>query len=179
MATKTTTTHKPSNKRPPAASALRVALYAGSFDPPTLGHLDIIERAAGLCDRLIVGIGTAATKTPLLSIEERVALVADLCRVYPKVSVHAFTGLAVNFARQQGVSILVRGVRSLVDFTYETQMAQMNRAMDSELDTIFLATKPALSHISSSLAREIARHGGDTSLLVPKAVIKILGHKFK
>jgi pantetheine-phosphate adenylyltransferase len=165
-------------KRPKAATRSnaaparggQAALYAGSFDPMTLGHLDIIERAARFFDRLIVGVGAAAGKKPLLSAAERVALIKAVCAHVPNLEVASFSCLAVDFAAQRGASTLVRGIRSQADYTYETQMAHMNRALRPELETVFLPTSPQYSHISSSLAKEIGSHGGDLSLLLPPLV---------
>lgn len=143
----------------------KVAVYTGSFDPLTLGHLDIITRAASLFDRLIIAIGEARGKNTLFTIDERVAMIRESCSHMSNVEATSFSGLAVEFAAKVGASALVRGLRSGADYTYEVTMAQMNRSLRPNLETIFLPTSPALSHISSTLAKEIASHGGDAGLL--------------
>lgn len=155
----------------------RTAVYTGSFDPMTLGHLDVIERASGLFDRLIVGIGEASAKTPLFPLKERIALVKKICADLKNVEVESFKGLAVDFARSLKATALIRGLRSSADYNYEMQMALMNRAMAPDLETLFIPTSPQFSHISSSLAKEIALHGGDVNLLVPALVSKKLAEK--
>lgn len=157
----------------------QVGIYAGSFDPPTLGHMDVIERASELVDRLIVGVGTSAGKAPLFSPEERSELLTQLCRSQRNVVVSNFSGLTVDFAAQAGATVIIRGLRSAADYDYEMRMAQMNHALRPGLHTIFLPTRAELSHISSSLAKEIARYGGDSALLVPELVDKALRKKFK
>lgn len=156
-----------------------VAVYAGSFDPLTLGHLDVIKRASGLFSSLVVAVGEAREKKPLFPYEERVALIQDCTSGLKNVTVESFSGLAVNFARKVGAGAMIRGVRSTADYAYEVQMALMNRAMTPEIETIFIPTSPQYSHISSSLAKEIALHGGDMSLLVPPVVVNKLAEKLK
>jgi pantetheine-phosphate adenylyltransferase len=155
----------------------RLAVYTGSFDPMTLGHLDVIHRASGLFDRLIVAIGEARDKNGLFPVQERVALITDVCADLPNVTVETFKGLAVDFAREHAAVAIIRGLRSSADYSYEMQMALMNRALASDVETIFLPTSPQFSHISSSLAKEIALHGGDLNLLVPPEVAKRLAAK--
>jgi pantetheine-phosphate adenylyltransferase len=156
-----------------------VALYAGSFDPLTLGHLDVIKRASKLFPSLIVAVGAAREKKPLFPVEERVELIRTCIAELKNVKVESFSGLAVNFARSHNVVAMIRGVRSTADYAYEVQMALMNRAMTPEIETIFIPTSPQFSHISSSLAKEIAIHGGDMSLLVPPLVARKLAEKIK
>lgn len=162
-----------------AASNNNVALYAGSFDPLTLGHLDVIRRASKLFPALVVAVGVAREKKPLFPVEERVALIQACTSELKNVKVETFSGLAVNFARSRNVVAMIRGIRSTTDYAYEVQMALMNRAMTPEIETIFIPTSPQFSHISSSLAKEIAIHGGDMSLLVPPLVAKKLAEKIK
>jgi len=154
----------------PSITAIRRAVFPGSFDPMTRGHLDVIERTSRLFDEVIVAVGEARDKSPLFPTKERVAIVNEVCAELGNVKAEAFTGLVVDFARKRGAVALVRGIRSGSDYDYEMQMALMNRAMHSDLETIFIPTNPSFSHISSSLAKEIAKHGGDVSLLVPGAV---------
>lgn len=160
-------------------AVVKVAVYTGSFDPLTLGHLDIIARAAKLFDRLIIAIGEARGKSTLFSIDERLTMLRESCEHLSNVETTSFAGLAVDFANQVGASALVRGLRSGADYTYEVTMAQMNRSLRPNLETIFLPTSPALSHISSTLAKEIAGHGGNAELLCPPAIAERLRAKLK
>ena len=148
----------------------RVAVYTGTFDPPTLGHLDIIRRALGLADRLVIGVATNSTKSPLFTLEERVAAVTREVAGMGAVEVREFDGLAVAFARSVGARFIVRGLRSGTDLDYESPMAAMNATMAPEIETIFLVAAPAFAHIASSLVKDVARGGGDVDLFVPPAV---------
>lgn len=159
------------------AAARRIAVYTGSFDPLTLGHFDIIQRAACLFDTLIVAIGIARGKTTLFSLEERLSMIREVCSDLANVKADSFTGLAVDYARQVGAVAMVRGVRTSADYTYEVTMAHMNRALASGLETLFLPTSPGYSHISSTLAKEIASYGGDPALLCPVQVVNRLKAK--
>ena len=152
----------------------RIAVFIGSFDPITLGHEDVIRRACLLFDRIVVGVGLAHGKNPLFTIEQRVELLRAVCRDLPQVEVAAFSGLSVEFARAKKAVAFVRGIRSSNDYVYEVQMASMNRAMAPEIDTVFIPTSAEFSHISSTLAKEIALHEGDTKLLVPDLVAQSL-----
>jgi pantetheine-phosphate adenylyltransferase len=154
-------------------------VFAGSFDPLTLGHLDVIERASKLFDRVVVAMGESRGKAPLFTTEERAALIEAECARLGNVEPATFRGLAVEFAKAQGAVAFIRGVRSSLDFAYEMQMAQMNRALAPAIETIFIPTAPLVSHISSSLAKEIAKHGGDLALLVPPRVAKRLARKVR
>jgi pantetheine-phosphate adenylyltransferase len=156
----------------------RVGIFAGSFDPPTLGHQDLIRRASLLLDELVVAVGAADGKSPLFTTAERVAMTQALCSEYKNVRVISFDGLTVDCALAEGATTIIRGVRSAIDYDYEMRMALMNQAMKPQLQTIFLPTRAELSHISSSLAKEIARHGGDSRLLVPSLVARELKKKF-
>ena len=148
----------------------RVAVYTGTFDPPTLGHIDIIRRALGLADRLVIGVATNSTKSPLFTLEERVAAVTREVAAIGAVEVREFDGLAVAFARSVGARFIVRGLRSGTDLDYESPMAAMNATMAPEIETIFLVAAPAFAHIASSLVKDVARGGGDVDLFVPPAV---------
>lgn len=161
------------------AKTTRTAVYTGSFDPMTLGHLDVIERASGLFDRLVVGIGESGSKAPLFPLNERIDLVTRICGKLKNVEVRSFKGLAVDFAEGLAAQALIRGLRSSADYNYEMQMALMNRAMAPDLETLFIPTSPQFSHISSSLAKEIALHGGKVNLLVPALVSKKLAEKLR
>jgi len=148
----------------------RLAIYPGSFDPPTLGHLDVIERAARLFDELIVAIGINSSKRPLLSVEERIEALQACTKHLPKVRVEAFQGLLIQYALDKGSKSIVRGLRATADFEYEFQMAMVNRRLSDEVDTVFLMTKWEHSYLSSSIVREVATLGGDYAGLVPPEV---------
>ena len=148
----------------------RVGAYPGSFDPLTLGHLSIIRRAARLVDRLVVGVATNPSKSPLFTLEERVATVARETAGFGQVDVVPFRGLAVDFAHAHGAAVLVRGLRSATDLDYEAQMAGMNAQLAPDVETLFLLAEPALQPIASSLVRDVARLGGDVSAFVTPAV---------
>jgi len=149
----------------------RIAVYPGTFDPPTLGHLDIIARAATLFDTLVVGVFTNASKSPLFAIEERLSLLEDAVAALPgTISVTTASGLLVDFAAAQGAVGIVRGLRSGTDFDYEVQMTGMNGQLAPGIQTLFLVAEPRLQPISSSLVKEIARAGGDIAAFVPPAI---------
>ena len=157
----------------------RVALYAGSFDPLTNGHVDVIESAAALCDELVVAIGTHPGKTPMFSAAERISLIETVCaglRPAPacRLSVRSFSGLAVTAARTAGASLMLRGLRDGSDLDDEMRMAAMNAVMAPEIKTVFLAASPPVRHISATLVRQIARLGGDVSAFVPAEVARAL-----
>ena len=156
----------------------RVALYAGSFDPITHGHEDLITRTAAFADRLVVAVTTNSSKAPLFSVEERMAFIRDITRDNPRVEVRAFDGLLVDFARVVGAGVNVRGLRAVSDFEYEFQMALMNRHLLPQLETVFMAPSIETTYISSSLVREVAKFGGDVSGLVHPRVAKALAERF-
>jgi pantetheine-phosphate adenylyltransferase len=157
--------------------AQRLAVYPGTFDPVTNGHLDVIGRAARLFDRVVVAAAMESGKKPLFSLAERKQLVADAVKRWRNVEVDSFDGLLVDYARQKGAAAVVRGLRALSDFEYEFQMALMNRKLDKNIETIFLMPKDTYSFISSRLVREIARLGGDVSPFVPPPVARALKEK--
>jgi pantetheine-phosphate adenylyltransferase len=156
----------------------QVAIYAGSFDPPTNGHLDLVERAATLFPRVIVAVGRHPTRTALFDAAERVLLLRSVCAVYENVEVDQFDGLLIDYARLRGARVLVRGLRAGTDFEYELQIAHANADLAPELDTVFLPTRTRYGFVSASLVREIARHRGDVSRYVPPAVGEALEDKF-
>ena len=157
---------------------MKVAIYPGSFDPITLGHMDIIDRACYLFDKVIVAIAKSESKNPLFSLEERIKLTETIYKDHPKVEVVGFPRkLTVDLARDYGASAIVRGLRAVADFEYEFQLANMNRAMDPEFESVFLTPSAELSYISSSLVREIAGLGGDVSGFVPANVAEALQSK--
>jgi pantetheine-phosphate adenylyltransferase len=149
---------------------MKRAVYPGSFDPVTRGHLDIIERAAAVVDELVVGVLNNNAKTPLFSVEERVNMLVEVTRHIPNVRVEAFSGLSVDFARKCGASFLVRGLRAVTDFEYELQMAQTNRSIDGTIDTLFFTTALNYAYISSTIVKEVSSYGGDISGFVPEVV---------
>jgi pantetheine-phosphate adenylyltransferase len=148
------------------------ALFAGSFDPLTLGHLDIIRRAARIFDRLIIGVGISPGKNPYFTLEERTAMIQESSTEIINKEVISFEGLTVDCARRCGAQVLIRGVRSVQDYSFELQMAQMNQALEPQIETVIFPTLGAMSHISSSMARELATHHGDITLLVPPPVVR-------
>ena len=149
----------------------RVAVYTGTFDPPTFGHLDIIRRALRIADRLVIGVATNSSKTPLFTLDQRVSLLkGEVTGMEGDIEVRAFEGLAVAFAQKMGAQMIVRGLRSGADLDYESPMAAMNATMAPEIDTVFLAAAPAFAHIASSLVKDVARGGGDIDHFVPPAV---------
>ena len=148
-----------------------VAAYSGTFDPITLGHNDIIHRAARMFPRLIVAVGSNVAKNPKFTLEERIDLIRASVKELRNVEVKGFSGLVVEFARENGVTVLVRGVRTVGDVDYEKQMAVMNRDLYPQLDTVMLAPSPEYAHLSSSLVRELAALGAPVEKLVPKPVL--------
>lgn len=154
----------------------RVAVYTGSFDPITLGHLNVIQRSARLVDRLIVGIGVNVEKTPLFTPDERIALVTQAVRRLPNVEVRSFSGLAVRFVRDCGASVMIRGVRPLTDIAAEFTMQMANRHLDPGIETVFLVADEQYAHVSSSLLKQIAPLADDTMLrrFVPDEVVQLL-----
>ncbi len=150
------------------------ALVPGSFDPPTKGHLDVVERLVPIFDSIVVGVVHNPSKTPLFTADERVALLEECTGQWPNVSVHSFSGLLVDYALEIGAKTVVKGLRAVTDFEYEIQMSQMNRHLSSEVVSLFVATKPEYGYLSSSLVKEVARLGGSVDALVPEPVAKAL-----
>jgi pantetheine-phosphate adenylyltransferase len=160
----------------------RIGLYPGTFDPVTLGHLDVIRRASALVDELVIGVAINRDKGPLFSLEERVAMIEAECapitaRTGLKIRVHPFENLLIDCAREVGASMIVRGLRAVSDFEYEFQMVGMNRALDDSIETVFLMAEAAHQAIASKLVKEIARLGGDVSPFVPADVVTALSRK--
>jgi pantetheine-phosphate adenylyltransferase len=152
----------------------RLAIYPGSFDPPTLGHLDVIERAAKLFDEIVVAVGVNSAKKPLLSERERLEALRASTAHLSNVTVDSFHGLLVDYAKTTNAKSIVRGLRATADFEYEFQMAMVNRRLASEIDTVFLMTKWEHSYLSSSIVREVATLGGDYSEMVPGPVAEVI-----
>jgi pantetheine-phosphate adenylyltransferase len=155
------------------------AVYPGSFDPATNGHLDIIERAAELFQEVIVAVAVNSSKAPMFSTEERVDMLRDTCAHLRNVRADSFTGLLVDFVAAQGASVVVKGLRAVSDFEYELQQALMNRIMREGVETVFFMTSPENLFLSSSMVKEIARLGGDVSQFVPPQVRERLAQKLR
>ena len=157
---------------------MKKAVCPGSFDPITNGHLDVIERASGLFDEVVIAVLVNNSKTGLFTIEERVDMITESVQHLKNVKVDTWSGLLVDYCRAHNIAAIVKGLRAVSDFDYELQMAQMNLQLKG-VDTLLMATKPAYSFLSSSLVREIARYGGDVSALVPPRVLNDLSSKAK
>ncbi|HXG45437.1 MAG TPA: pantetheine-phosphate adenylyltransferase [Gemmatimonadales bacterium] len=155
-----------------------IAIYPGSFDPPTRGHTDLIQRCLGLAEQVIVAVAVNVTKQPLFTVEERLAMLRAAIGEDSRVSVEAFEGLLADFARRKGARFLLRGLRAVSDFEYEFQMAMMNRQLHPALETVFLVPSLETTYVSSSLVREVARFGGDVSSLVHPVVAEALRRRF-
>ena len=158
---------------------MKRAIYPGTFDPVTYGHLDIIERSSRIFDELVVGILVNQAKVPLFTVEERVEMIQEAVKYLPNVKVESFDGLLVEFVKAQGAGFLVRGLRAVTDFEYELQMTQTNKAVAPDIDTIFLTTSLKYSYLSSSMVRELASFGADISRFVPENVTQKIIDKYK
>ena len=159
---------------------MKAAIYPGSFDPVTYGHIDVIRRAAEMFDELIVSVLDNRAKTPLFSVAERVKMLQDVTRDIPNVRVDSFQGLLIDYARKLNVHIAIRGLRAITDFEYELQIAQTNRKLSREkLDTIFLTTSLEYAYLSSSSVKEIASFGGDISQCVPPEIETLIREKYR
>ncbi len=162
----------------PSTPNARIAIYAGSFDPITHGHEDLIKRTAAFTDRLVVAVAVNVSKQPLFTIEERVQFIREITSDNLHVEVRAFSGLLVDLAKETGARITVRGLRAVSDFEYEFQMALMNRHLLPDLETIFMAPSLDTTYISSSMVREVARFGGNVSDLVHPLIARKLAERF-
>lgn len=159
---------------------MKRAVYPGSFDPMTLGHLDVIKRASKMFDELIVSVLNNKEKSPLFSVEERVNIIKEAVKDLPNVQVDSFSGLLINYAASRDIHVAVRGLRAVTDFEYELQLAQTNRQLSNEaLDTVFLTTSLEYAYLSSSGVKEIAYFGGDVSPCVPDFVAKLIYEKYQ
>ena len=157
---------------------MKKAIYPGSFDPVTLGHLDIIKRSAALVDHLIVGVLNNSTKTPLFSVDERVNMLKEVTKDIPNVEILSFSGLLVDFAREHNVQAIIRGLRAVTDFEYELQIAQTNHIENTDIETIFLTTNLQYSYLSSTIVKEFASYGGDISKFVPEQFVDRIYEKY-
>lgn len=158
---------------------MHTALCPGSFDPPTNGHVDVIERAARYFDSVVVAVIANPSKEPLFSLAERTDMLGDALAHVENVEIASFDGLLVDMARERGLSIIVKGLRAVSDFEYELQMAQMNSALEPGLDTLFVTSKPSWAFLSSSLVKEVAKYGGAIEGLVPPGVAKALADRLR
>jgi pantetheine-phosphate adenylyltransferase len=157
---------------------MKLAVYPGSFDPVTYGHMDVIERALGLFDRVVITVAHNSSKSPLFDTTERVALIREAMAAYPSAEVDTFEGLVTDYARSRGAIALVRGLRAVSDFEYEFQMALMNRALAEGIATVFLMPHERFTYLNSSIVRELARHRTDVSAFVPPCVAAALQRRF-
>lgn len=157
---------------------MKVGIYPGSFDPITLGHLDIITRSSKVVDKLIIGVLNNSAKNALFTPEERVDMIKRVTEDVPNIEVESFTGLLVDYAKMKNANVIVRGLRAVTDFEYELQIAQANHKANPEIDTIFFTTNVEYSYVSSSIAKEFAFYGSDVSQIVPPLVIEKLKEKF-
>jgi pantetheine-phosphate adenylyltransferase len=155
-----------------------LAVYAGSFDPVTLGHLDLIERATRIFDKVIIAVGRHPSKNAFFGFQERMALLAEVTKDFGNVKIDSFDGLLIHYCERIGARVIVRGLRAVTDFEYELQIAHANADMSPRVDTIFLPTRTRYGFVSASLVREIASHGGDVSHYAPGPVCEALKQKF-
>lgn len=155
------------------------AIYPGSFDPVTNGHLDVIRRSSKMVDELIVGVLNNNAKMPLFSVEERVRMLEELTKDIPNVRIYPFDGLLIDFAAKMEAGVVIRGLRAITDFEYELQMSQTNHKLNPDVETIFLTTSIEYSYLSSTTVKEIASYGGDITQFVPEAVVGKLEQKMK
>lgn len=157
---------------------MRRAIYPGSFDPVTYGHLDIIRRASKVVDELIIGVLVNKTKKPLFSMEERLHLLEETTKEFPNVTVKTFAGLTIDFARQNDAQLIIRGLRAVTDFESEMQIAQTNHSIEPNIDTMFFTTSLEYAFLSSTIAKEVAYYGSDVSRLVPPVVAEAFQKKY-
>ncbi|MGV3765854.1 MAG: pantetheine-phosphate adenylyltransferase [Chitinophagaceae bacterium] len=152
----------------------RICLFPGTFDPITLGHVDVIRRSLHLFDKIVVGIGTNTNKTPMFSDEQRLLWIKEIFADEPKVEAASYSGLTVHFCQSINAQYILRGIRYVADFEYEKTIADANRAMDPGIETIFLTCEPKYTSIASTIVRDILRNGGDASAFLPEIVVKSL-----
>lgn len=152
----------------------RICLFPGTFDPITLGHTDIIDRSLDLFDEIVVGIGVNSSKTPMFPLEQRMQWIRDIYSHTPKVRVISYEGLTIKSCKETGAQFILRGIRSIGDFEYEKAIADVNRMMDSSIETVFLSCSPRYSTLASSLVRDVLKYGGDASQLLPENIIREL-----
>lgn len=148
----------------------RICLFPGTFDPITLGHVDVIKRSVSLFDKMIIAIGKNSQKAPMFTIEQRMAWIEEIFKDYPQISVMSYEGLTINFCKEVGAQYMIRGIRYISDFEYEKAIADMNRMLMPEVETLFLTCAPEYSTISSTIVRDVIRNNGDVSKIVPREV---------
>lgn len=148
----------------------RICLFPGTFDPITLGHVDVIKRSVSLFDKMIIAIGKNSQKAPMFTIEQRMAWIEEIFKDYPQISVMSYEGLTINFCKEVGAQYMIRGIRYIADFEYEKAIADMNRMLMPDVETLFLTCAPEYSTISSTIVRDVIRNNGDVSKIVPKEV---------
>ncbi|MDY6352348.1 MAG: pantetheine-phosphate adenylyltransferase [Lachnospiraceae bacterium] len=158
---------------------MKIAIYPGSFDPVTLGHLDIIRRSAAMFDKLIVAVLNNSAKKSLFSVEERVSMIEEVTRDIPNVEADSFDGLMVDYAAKVGATVVIRGLRAVTDFEYELQIAQTNRVENPDIDTVFLTTSLKYSYLSSTIVKEFASYGADIEKFVPEAIVPLVLSKYQ
>lgn len=158
---------------------MRIFVYPGSFDPVTYGHLDIIDRAAKICDKLIVAVLVNRSKTPVFTVEERVSFLRDSLNGRPNIEIATFSGLLVDFMKEEKATTIIKGLRAVSDFEYELQMALLNKNLNPEIETLFMMSNIKYSYLSSSVVRELASHGGNIKDLVPDVIIDRIYEKYK
>jgi pantetheine-phosphate adenylyltransferase len=152
----------------------RIGLFPGTFDPITLGHTDIIDRAIPLFDKLVIGVGMNASKVPMFEVEKRVAWIQEIYKDVPQISVLPYEGLTVDFCKKIQAQFILRGIRYVSDFEYEKAIADINRKMDHQVETIFLTCSPEFSTIASTLIRDVIRHGGDATQFLPPSIAHLV-----
>ncbi|EOT27790.1 phosphopantetheine adenylyltransferase [Eubacterium sp. 14-2] len=157
---------------------MKRAIYPGSFDPATFGHIDMIERSAQIVDELVVAVLINSAKNPLFSVQERVSMLEEITGHIPNIRITSFNGLLIDYAREADASIIVRGLRAVTDFEYELQIAQTNRIVNSRIDTVFLTTSLEYAYLSSTIVKEVASYGGDISHFVPEQLIDRIYAKY-
>ncbi len=161
------------------ANNSQIAIYPGTFDPVTYGHIDIIRRAAALFDHLIIAVAPNRIKGPIFNVEERVDLLSATVSELSNIEVTPFSGLLMDYAKSKNANIIIRGLRAISDFEYEIQMAAMNRQLAADVETLFLSPTAEYSFLSSTMVRDVARHNGDVSAFVPEVVVEALAAKFR
>lgn len=157
---------------------MKIGIYPGSFDPVTLGHLDIIERSSKLVDKLIIGVLVNSSKSPLFTDQERVDLLYKATSHIKNIEIQSYHGLLVDYAKERQADVIIRGLRAVTDFEYELQLAQTNKKLYPEVETIFLATNVNFAYLSSSVVREIAKYGGDIKQFVPESIVQSVYDKY-
>jgi pantetheine-phosphate adenylyltransferase len=158
---------------------MKKAIYPGSFDPVTFGHMDIIERSSKIVDELVIGVLNNSAKNSLFSLDERVSMIKEMTKDLPNVTVGSFDGLLVDYMREIGATIIIRGLRAVTDFEYELQIAQTNHVQSPEIETVFLTTNLKYSYLSSTIVKEFASYGGDISKFVPAQFVDRIYKKYE